>query len=184
MGSEDFSFFSELLAWIGKNKVGDIASILGLMLAIGGFIVTIIKINSSKSQINFTSQAVKAVEEQIRSMNNFSDFATAISTIDEIKRLHRVGAWQILPERYSSLRKLIISLKVSSNDLTDDQRSDLQSAIGVLSDLESKVEKGIRKNELQTLNTITLNKVMSDQVDKLHEMLVDIKSKARSMTNE
>ncbi len=94
--------------------------------------------------------------------------------MEEIKRLHRAAAWEILPDRYSTLKRLLISIRSVNVSMTDDQKSALQSAILNFSEIERKVERALAlKTDLPKVDK--LNTVVSLQLDKISEVLGTIK---------
>lgn len=83
---------------------GDIASVVGLLLTVLGFVVSIVSILRTKSVAEGVRSAVGQVSKQLAQKGAISDLASAISTMDELKRLQRSSAWAALPDRYSELR--------------------------------------------------------------------------------
>jgi hypothetical protein len=94
--------------------------------------------------------------------------------MNEIKRLHRVEAWELLPERYAALRAMLISVRSSNSDLPEDQRATIQGAIKHFNDFEVTVERSISSKK-PLPNPARLNAILSEQIDKLTEILAAIK---------
>ena len=72
-----------------------------------------------------------------------TDLASALSTMDEIKRLQRQGAWHAVPDRYSELRRRLIAVEASVLSLTEAQRHTLRISIETFADQEQRVEQAI-----------------------------------------
>ena len=102
------------------------------------------------------------------------DFSAAINIMEDIKRLHRLGKWEILLEKYPILRKTLISIRVTNPDLPDNQKTLLQDAIQHFSGIEEKVEKAIEENKTPE-NVSKLNNIVSRQIDSLLEVLEEIR---------
>ena len=94
--------------------------------------------------------------------------------MEEIRRLHRAHEWKVVPDRYSVLRKHLISIRITNPGLTDDHRTLIQGAILALVSIEAQVEKcaGDGKGEPDAAR---LNQIMSKQVDGLHEVLTTLR---------
>lgn len=98
--------------------------------------------------------------------------------MDEIKRLQRAAAWQILPDRYATVRRLFIEIRSVSDSAPDEHREALSGAIQHLKDIEDKVEKSLQ-NGGKTPNVVSLNAIIGQQRDKLAEVLEAMKGTAR-----
>ena len=159
----------EISEYIVRNNLGDWASVLGVIIATVGFLVTIIKLLRLKS-------AVRKVREDVLRVETVAEFSAALSVMDEIKRLHRQQAWQILPDRYAHLRKALISIKTSYSDLEEEHKKALQSAIQIFRGIEKQVENALAKDSA-SLDVPKLNRLTSIQIDSLQEVLIKIQDK-------
>jgi hypothetical protein len=157
-----------LIDWIKASGVGDIASIAGVVISIIGFIFTLIGVSRSR-------KAAEDARDQIHLFENIVDFSTAITTLEEIKRLHRQGnAWPILPDRYANIRKLLIQLRSSTTRMNDEQKIVIQSALANLAEIEKQVERALAdKTELKANR---LNLIISSDVDGLLTVLNQLKN--------
>lgn len=61
--------------------------------------------------------------------------------MEELKRLHRDGQWQTLPDRYSQLQRDLISIRHRSPYLTETQAARMQRGIVLLARLEEDLDK-------------------------------------------
>jgi len=156
-----------LINFIITNNLGDLASVIGVLISLIGFFIIIRNVSRSKN-------AVENVRNDILKTNTVAVFAEALSSMEEIKRLHRQEAWEILPDRYSALRKSLISIKGSNPSMSTKHKRVLQSAIQHFSSIEEQVENDIYSNKKPT-NTSTLNTIISKQIDKLQQILIEIK---------
>ena len=160
---------------IEKYNLGDLASIFGLIITIFGFIITLIKVRQSKNAAVLAQAISLKLREDLQRTDTVIEFSSAITLMDEIKRLHRQKAWEILPERYTSLRKSLISIKSSSDKLSIEQMKKLQSAIQNLKSIEEQVDSAIiNKKELDNIDK--LNKIIALQSDNLTEVLNEIRN--------
>jgi hypothetical protein len=97
--------FAVLGAW------GDLASLAGLALTIWA----VLKAKKAAEQARDAAQQVK---ERIASLDTLADVSAAIAILDEIKRLQRLGAWQVVLDRYSILRRHLIRVEQLNPALT------------------------------------------------------------------
>jgi phosphoglycerate-specific signal transduction histidine kinase len=135
---------TELRHW--ATQWGDIASIVGVLLTIAGFIVTIIIVWRSKSAAEHASQAARDTRDSIARHNAIVDLTAAMTIMDEIKRLQRNGVWAVIPDRYSQLRQRLTAIKAAHADLSDAQRQKLEEAVGTFARLERKVDRAVLEN--------------------------------------
>jgi hypothetical protein len=168
-----------VLDYLSKNYVADFANYLGILLTIIGFAITIHDVRKSKKSIDAAKSEigiqVNKVREDIRRIDTVSDLTTAIAMMDEIRVLQRDCQWQILPDRYSSLRKLIISIKKTYPQLSDNQKVILQEALQHITDIDLKIEKSMIKNNAPS-DIPTINRILSQQKDNVYEMLIELRN--------
>lgn len=164
------TFFSE--HW------GDIASVVGVIISLIGFAVTIWGVLRSKTAAQRAKEEVTKVQETILKVDLVMEFSEAVTIIDEIKRLHRAAAWGILPDRYSALKRILISIRSANPDMSDTHKTSVQSAIQNFTDIEKKVERALT-SQTSPPNVAKLNEIVSLQLDKLNEVLAAIKQEVR-----
>jgi len=104
-----------------------------------------------------------------------SELSKAISLMEQVKDLNRKKEWARLLDKYPELRKILISLKSLLEDLTPNDKSNIQSTIQVLSSTEKKVEEHIEKGT--DINVAQMNKVFSEHGDRLHQILTSIRER-------
>ncbi len=163
----------ELLEQISKRHLGDVASILGFFVSLVGFSWTILLAWRSKKAAEMAQAEVRSVKQAIARSSTIADFSAAITTMNEIKRLHRVEAWVILPDRYAALRNMLLSIRSMNPDLREEYRTVIQNALQQFNDIEKAVERSLVSNK--PLNRARLNAIVSVQVDRLIEILEEIK---------
>jgi hypothetical protein len=164
----------ELLEQISKRHLGDAASIIGLLVALIGFSFTLFGVWRSKKAAEMAQEEVRSVKQAIARSSTIADFSAAVTTMNEIKRLHRAEAWVILPDRYAALRNMLISIRSTNPDLQVEYRTAIQSALQQFSAIEKTVERSLASNKPPT-NRAKLNEIVSVQVDRLIEILEEIK---------
>ena len=153
---------------------GDIASVVGLIISIVGFIVTIRNVKRSKTAAQRAEEAATQTRDAIIRAETIIDFSAALTIMDEIKRLHRAGAWNYLPDRYSTLRKMLISIRTANITLSVQHQTALQGAIQHFSNIERRIERALISNSAKP-DAAKLNAIVSTQIDKLSEVLTAIR---------
>jgi hypothetical protein len=166
-----------LVAWLDRTRAGDIASILGLLIALVGFAITIWNVRASRAAALRAEEAANHARRAIRFFDLVTEISAAIAAMEEIRRLHRDGAWRILPDRYSGLRRSLVTIRGSSTDLTADQRTRIQAAITYLANLEKRVEISLERDQPPDL-VANWNERVSRHIMELHSLLLELKEKA------
>jgi hypothetical protein len=92
-------------AFVLSNWI-NLVTLLGFIATIVGFIVTIQTLFRTKKAALAAREAAEATKIQLSRVDTISEFSSAIALMDEIKRLHRARAWDLVPDRYSILRRL------------------------------------------------------------------------------
>ena len=147
---------------------GDLATIVGLAL-------TIWVAFQAKKAAEQARDAAQQVKERIASLDTLADVSAAITIMDEIRRLHRLGAWPLLLDRYSILRRHLIRVEKMNADLTEAQRKQISRAIGQFRIIEMKVESAVSRPEEILVDSAALNRIVSGQVDALEKIMIAIK---------
>jgi len=108
-----------ILNWIAENHVGDLASLAGVAISVGGFIVTVWNVRRTRSAAERAEAAANEARRVVRGYETVSEFSAAIAIMEEVKRLHRAGQIDMLLERYAALRKVLIGVRKLSPSIDD-----------------------------------------------------------------
>ncbi len=165
--------WANTLIFISAYKIGDLASLAGVLISLVGFAVTVVSVLKSRRAAERAQIAAKAARDGIRLFETVVDFTQTISTLEELKRAHRYGQWQILPDRYAAVRKVLISLRTSNPGLTERQNTVIQEALSNLRLYETNVERGLSSGGAP--NAAKLNASLSRDIDDLVAVLGEIK---------
>jgi hypothetical protein len=164
----------QFISWVTDNKIGDLASIAGVLISVVGFAVTIVGVARSQGAAKRAEQAAKETRDKIRLLDTVVDFSAAISILEEVKRMHRSSEWALLPERYATIRKHLITLRTNGPRLTDEQNVTIQTALANLREMEAQVE---RARENQTMpKSAKFNMLISTDIDNLITVLNELKA--------
>jgi hypothetical protein len=168
----------DLLKWLHERNWDAGASVLGVFVTIIGFAVTLIQVARSKSAAQRAEEAVAGVREDLALQSVATDLTALMADIEEMKQLHRLGYWNIMPIRYAGVRRKLIEVRASCPNLTRTQKSSILGIIEQFKDIEQLVEEAIANNE-PPKDVAAINKLSSDQADKLSEVLVAVQQELR-----
>jgi hypothetical protein len=161
MGQQIISIWQFLVEGPGDK----IANYLGLLFTLIGFGITFISLRNAR----------KETKKEIKNLNTIADLSTAIQMMDEIRRMQRDGDPKVLLDRYSSFKRLLISIKTLYPKLTDSQKISIQTAITQIATAENTVENFIFYKGAK-LDVPKTNRSLSNTIDRIYEMLVNIKA--------
>ena len=166
--------WASILAWLKDNQVGDLTGVLGIVISLIGFWVTVAGVVRSHRAAEQAAAAARSARESIRLFDTVVDFSSAIATLEEIKRAHRQAAWSMLPDRYAAIRKLLITLRAANGDLSEGHLSLIQNAIANLQDIEASVERALISPG--ALKPAKFNALLSEDIDNLVAVLTELKA--------
>jgi hypothetical protein len=156
------------------SYLADVATLVGLGVTIVGFVVTIINVLKSKSAAERAERAAQEARSNLLRVDSIALISSIIAGLEDVKRLHRSGSWQGMPERYGVQRRMLISVRAGNLTLRDAQKTTLQSAIQQLSAMEKQIEEHLA-NPGNAPDIANLNGIISKQADKLTQLLTELK---------
>ena len=144
--------------------IANVASIVGAVLAVP----SLVQIFRTKRVADEVNDRVSSVESKLAKLSAVDALTSVVAELDEIKHLHRLGVWTILPARYSAIRRRLISLKIENASLSQYEPA-LQSMIQQFADMEHKIEAAIAASR-PPKDVRALNRILAQQADKLNEI--------------
>ena len=157
-------------------NIAEYASVAGLFVALAGFGFTIRSIIKTNKLAHEANETGKKVRKDMQRLDTMSQLSSAIYIMNEIKQLQRNDEWKLLLIRYSEIRKLLITIKRNSPDLTQENQSLMQNAVQEFKNIEKNVEKALN-NETSPQKIYNINKKISEIIDELIEILENIRNK-------
>jgi hypothetical protein len=154
------------VTWLAQNW-GNVASILGVAL-------TVWFAWRAKGAAEEARDAAKAARDKILAFDAVAALSSALTTMDEIKELHRLAAWDLALRRYAILRKRLVAIE-HSGMVPSSQRAKLVVARQDLRDIEGDVEEARAKAGNEQLYVAGFNKKLSDRIDALIGIMTMIK---------
>ncbi len=158
---------------------GDLASVIGLFVSVFGFGLTIVAVRKAKDAARQASEAANATKRSIMAANALVSFGSAMSIMEEIRRLHRRGAWEILPDRYAALKSALISLRMEHPNLSPAHHTAITRGLTQLRGIEKRVEQALEGN-VQPNGVANMNSVLSVEIEKIGEVLVSLKQEIKA----
>lgn len=162
-----------MLNWITENHIGDLASVAGVIISLIGFAVTVWNVRRSKSAAERAEAAAHEARRGIRIYETVSEFSAAIAIMEELKRLHRLRASDMLLDRYSALRKALITVRRLSPSMDEGIGTKIQNAVTSLAVMEHQLETS--RSRGSSPDFVRLNRVLSRDIDELHAILVEMR---------
>ncbi len=156
------------------SHAADVATLVGLAITLIGFIVTIITVWKSKSAAERAEAAANEARSSLLRVDAIAGISGIVIGLEDIKRLHRSGSWDGMPERYGAQRRMLIAVRTGNLSLTDPQKAILQSAIQQLSMMEKQIEEHLASPE-SAPGAAKLNGIISKQADNLTQLLTELK---------
>ncbi|WP_330206610.1 hypothetical protein [Pseudomonas sp. AM14(2022)] len=167
----DFAQFNHFLE---VNRIGDYAGLVGLLISFVGFFFTIKTSLKTRAAAAQASAAVESMRGDLRRRDTVGDFSSALAVMDEIKRMHRSANLHLLPDRYSQLGRILISIRSSNPLLGDADQRAIQNAIVQFAASERLVEKAIETDGV--VSAARMNSLVSKHSEAIQELLVRVKS--------
>lgn len=147
--------------------------ILGFLITIIGFAVTLFNVIRARSAAEQARDAAEQAREAVRRSHTTIALAQVVVRMEELKRLHREGLWQALPDRYSQLQRDLISIRHRSPHLTETQAARMQRGIVLLAKLEEDLDKSLATGALPggiARPNRLVSERMADLLQLLHEL--------------
>ena len=160
-----------------KSYWRDLVNVAGVVITTVALVVTIFTFRRAKAAAEAAKEAVKEARKRTTWGDSVADFAAVLQIIEELKRLHREKAWIISLDRYSVIRRHLVSLQTSALGITGEQRSMIGSAIEQFRIMEQTVEQARGKNREATLNVARLNDIAAALSDDLNRVMISMRQK-------
>lgn len=138
------------------------ATILGLLIAIFGFRITLQQIRQVKNSQEAAEQAIAGLKVRLSHFNIIQECASAENALNELKSLAKAGDWSQALEVCDRLATALINLRqwgVSLDSTTKQRLFDAESSITKLSSISNIDEK--RASVENAKNLATLREVHS-----------------------
>lgn len=154
----------------------DYASVSGVVISLIGFGGTIFGLLRTRAASKQVETAVSSLRETLSAKSAADELTRVIHDIEELRHLHRVAAWDILPPRYAYIRRSVLAIKQKYSAMTRNQKSALQIVAQQFSSIEEIVELSLSARQPPD-DVPGLNRIVSEQGDKLSAILTTLRDK-------
>lgn len=120
--------------------LADYFGILGLPVSLFGLTWTIWEARKAKSAATLAKEAADDTKAELVKVGTVIDLASLISSLEDLKVLHRAMRWPEALDRYSRIRGQLVRIGALELGLSKQALSLLQNAIVELSLFEARVE--------------------------------------------
>ncbi len=168
-----FNAIIMILSWELADKFAIVFSLIGFPIGILAVYLTYREARRSKTASEAAQDAVRNFRRDLNLFTSVADFEKALSMTDQIKRDIRDRNFNRLPDRFSEMRQLLITIRGSDLGLNDKQNATFQSAIVTFRTLEIR----FADNKHAPQDIAELTESICNDVDSLHEILTELKSK-------
>ena len=157
--------------WTVFGVAGTAATLVGLWVAV-------VQIRRTATAAEAARVAAEDVRRVVQQRDALAAFSAAVAMMDEIKRLHRVGAWAVLPERYSAVTRVLLDLRESNVALSPDQQDALLGAIDTLHEIEQRIETYLASPRVgkRPPRVPPLNRAVSKERERLVMLLAALRA--------
>lgn len=156
--------FSKFLQLDYAYSLGDVASILALVISSIGFTATLYQVVRSR-------RAAEQARDTLLRFDAIRTLTSAIQVFREIRTLHRQAFWPVLPDRYTSLRMELAAVRDRTPGLPVEHLKQLQAVVSQISVLERQVE-GIINGAAPQISQ--LNIAVTRQINRLTDLLIQM----------
>lgn len=151
------------------NNLGSIASIVGLIITFGGFIITIRNVKKSKE---LTIQ----IKKKLSQTDAITHLTRTESLMEDIKIRHQRREWtDLLIYKYNEVRRSLVQVKMSyQQNLNENSLKRLSASITTFRDLEIEVQTIIQEN-IKDYEVSNLNRRVNIVMDDINKIIAIIR---------
>lgn len=154
--------FSEWLQWIDATGW---LGLVGLILTLLGFGITIFNVARSRSAAERAEDAANLAVGEVKKLKVITDLSGAISELDSIRRTGRDGQWREVSDRLSYVRKLLIGVSIQYPTMQNEDVEIIKHAVSAFAEVQKDIDKSfVGKSRL---NADKINRTLIDEIDSL-----------------
>ncbi len=166
-----------LAALLDTYRLGDLASIVGLAVALVGFALTFWAAWRARTAAEAAAEAAERAREQVLTFHSTTSLVGVISRMEALKVLHRAGRIDHMPERYSALAGELMAIRSRNPSLTAEERAIMQRSVLLFRSMEHEIDQAAQDNE-RHVDIAQLNRAISLAFDELTALLHDLETRA------
>ena len=124
--------------------LGEYLSLGGLLLSFLGFGATVILSAKAKRAAEGAQEAAQSAVKEVHKMDLVAEIATISQLLEEIKRLQRANAVEVLVDRYSGLRSKLVAIRESLLLIGNEEQVLVQDVIARIANLQKTLDRNSR----------------------------------------
>jgi hypothetical protein len=173
-----------ILAVLGS--IASLVSLIGIPLAVISIFQARNAARRSEREARASKEAsleakseVEKFRGELRLISTIIDFEKSLALMDDIKSFIRHSNFTPVPDRIASLIVLLNTIRSPSMEIGDDAVRSIQESVVALRKIELRIEDAIRRGSIaqeQPKGLASFNRVISQQIDLLQPILIDLKS--------
>ena len=152
---------------------GDVASAVGIIVSLGGFIWAIREAHGARSASEAAQTAASQTRDHIARHLQTVDLQRAIGMIERIKTLHDNDRWEGSTELYQTLREMLSDVIVRCSESQACVRDKLTAARTILGEMENLVRRRSSR-KISERQRSGLNKRLNDIQSVLEELASNV----------
>jgi uncharacterized membrane protein len=172
-----------------KDIIVVILSILGSVASLVGIPLALMSIRQARDAARRSEEEARASKEaslqaktevekfrsELRLISTIIDFEKALALMDDIKSFLRHSNFAPVPDRIATLIVLLNTIRSPSMEIGYEAESKIQESVVALRKVEDAIHRGAISQE-RPKGEANFNRVISQQIDLLQPMLIDLKS--------
>jgi hypothetical protein len=164
------------------SVIGSIASLIGILLALIPIFQARDAARKSEAEARASKEAslqakseVEKFRSELRFISKIIDFEKALALMDDIKSFLRHSNFTPVPDRIATLIVLLNTVRSPSMEIGDEAERKIQESVVALRKIENAIHRSAISQE-KPKGEANFNRVISQQIDLLQPMLIDLKS--------
>lgn len=150
---------------------------MGVLLSLVGFWLTFNQAKNARTAAQQAKEEVQKLRQTLSQVNTIADLTAAMGAMEGLRTLHQISAWDMLPDRYFSARRMLNAVRSANPGFSGKHKLVLQDAIQQLSIIEEQVQRALGSESKSTLDSAEFNRIISEEIDKLDEVLIVLKQR-------
>lgn len=146
----------------------DIATMVGLVL-------TLFVARRARTAAEAAETAARDAKEKVMRQSSLVNFASAISVMEDLMRLHRGKEWAASLERHPQLRRMLLDLREGSRGISPEQQTVVSSSVLQLKTIQELIEKHLSDGE-DPPKVDRLNNILNTEIEKLYTVSSALKN--------
>jgi hypothetical protein len=157
------------VSWISDNW-GSLASAVGLVVSLSGLGFAIYQIMRTRAVATAARDAAQEVREALARNFTIVDLTRAGEQIQGLKEYHPTQQWQRALDRYLDVRRLLVDIGETHQNLTDRHRETIQGARRQIQVMERTAETALRNTIAPNMRSF--NATLSEVQSALAEIVI------------